>query len=144
MLFVLFILFSSIYYFHLIYAFPFFVLFSGLNIVPLLENWGFSEKVICPFRAGGLGDLAMAYLMYKLATPARYTVTLGGTNLVIRYLRNIGRMPPRSKEDSLREFYKEGKRTLKKTSLRSERLRKLQAAQEKRRQEKQERSKINK
>ena len=31
--------------------------------------------------------------MYKLATPARYTVTLAGTNLAIRYLRKAGRVP---------------------------------------------------
>lgn len=57
---------------------------SGFDIVPYLESWNFSEKIIAPFRSGGLGDVALAYLMYKLATPARYTVTIGGTNLAIR------------------------------------------------------------
>lgn len=51
-----------------------------------MEKLNFSEKIITPFRSGGLGNVAVAYLMYKLATPARYTVTIGGTNLAIRYV----------------------------------------------------------
>ena len=31
--------------------------------------------------------------MYKLATPARYTVTLAGTNYAIKYFRKVGRVP---------------------------------------------------
>ncbi|KAL8608779.1 hypothetical protein ACOMHN_065516 [Nucella lapillus] len=105
---------------------------GGVDIVPWLESWGFSETLIRPFRAGGLGDFAVAYLMYKLATPARYTVTLGGTNLVIRHLRNRGKMAPKSQEDSLRELYKEGKRKLKDSELRQNRLKRLRDAREKR------------
>ncbi|XP_059176385.1 protein FAM210A-like [Physella acuta] len=89
---------------------------SGLDIVPYLEEWNFSEKIISPFRSGGLGHVAVAYLMYKLATPARYTVTIGGTNLVIRYLKKEGKMKAVPKEDTLTSLYKEGKEKLKKKS----------------------------
>ncbi|BFZ13367.1 hypothetical protein BsWGS_16406 [Bradybaena similaris] len=88
----------------------------GFDIVPYLENWNVSEKIIAPFRSGGLGDLALAYLLYKLATPARYTVTIGGTNLAIRYLRKEGKIPQVAKEDSIRSLYREGKEDLKRRS----------------------------
>lgn len=103
----------------------------GIDIVPLLEKWNFSETFIKPFRAGGLGDIALAYLMYKLATPARYTVTLAGTNFAIRYLRRTGKMPPKSKEDSLRQLYREGRKQLKYTKLRTDRIQRIQAAKRK-------------
>nr|KAG5707482.1 hypothetical protein BaRGS_011986 [Batillaria attramentaria] len=106
-------------------------LICGIDIVPLLEKWNFSETFIKPFRAGGLGDIALAYLMYKLATPARYTVTLTGTNFAIRYLRRTGKMAPKSQEDSLRQLYKEGRLKLKDSKLRSERLQRLKAARKK-------------
>ncbi|KAK3576372.1 hypothetical protein CHS0354_018920 [Potamilus streckersoni] len=85
----------------------------GFDIVPWLEKLGCSETVIKPFRSSGLGIVAVAYLMYKLATPARYTVTLGGTNLMIRYLRKKGKIQPVPKGDSLRELYKDGRKELK-------------------------------
>ncbi|GFR89343.1 protein FAM210A [Elysia marginata] len=85
----------------------------GFDIVPLLESWNMSEKVIAPFRSGGLGNVALAYLFYKLATPARYTVTIAGTNLAIKYLQKEGKMKVVPKADSLRSLYKEGKEDIK-------------------------------
>lgn len=102
---------------------------SGIDIVPYLESAGFSEKIINPFRAGGLGDYALAYLMYKLATPARYTVTIAGTNMVIRLLRSRGKIPPKSEEDSLRELVRQGRKQLD-SKLRRERRKKTKAARE--------------
>ncbi|XP_067651466.1 uncharacterized protein C18orf19 homolog A-like [Haliotis asinina] len=86
---------------------------SGVDIVPLMEQLGLSETLIKPFRAGGLGFVALAYLMYKLATPARYTVTLGGTNMVIRYMRRSGKMDPIPEAEKIRNLYKDGKVELK-------------------------------
>ncbi|KAK6185353.1 hypothetical protein SNE40_007606 [Patella caerulea] len=83
----------------------------GFDIIPLLEQLGFSETIMKPFKAGGLGNIALAYLMYKLATPARYTVTLGGTNLVIRYFKKTGKINV-PEEDSLRSLYEDGKSKL--------------------------------
>ncbi|KAH9494602.1 hypothetical protein Btru_019688 [Bulinus truncatus] len=87
---------------------------SGIDIVPYLEKWNFSEKVINPFRSDGkLGALAITLLMYKLAAPARYAVTLGATNVVIKYLRKEGKMKEIPQEDRLRSLYQEGKENLK-------------------------------
>ena len=69
----------------------------GIDIIPVLEKLGFSDKIINPFRNSSLGDIALAYLMYKLATPARYTVTLAGTNFAIKYLRKAGKVPAKQK-----------------------------------------------
>ncbi|XP_046356569.2 uncharacterized protein C18orf19 homolog A-like [Haliotis rufescens] len=82
---------------------------SGVDIVPLMEQLGLSETLIKPFRAGGLGFVALAYLMYKLATPARYTLTLGGTNMAIRYMRRSGKMEPIAEGEKIRNLYKAGK-----------------------------------
>lgn len=102
---------------------------SGIDIVPYLESAGFSDRIINPFRAGGLGDYALAYLMYKLATPARYTVTIGGTNMVIRLLRRQGKMPPKSEEDSLRQLMRQG-RTQLRSNLRRGRKKRTKFARE--------------
>lgn len=52
----------------------------GVNVVPFLELIGLPDSVI--------------------ATPARYTVTLGGTSVTVKYLRSHGYMstPPPVKE----------------------------------------------
>ncbi|KAJ8303552.1 hypothetical protein KUTeg_019948 [Tegillarca granosa] len=111
---------------------------TGFDIVPLLEKWNFSETVIKPFKSSGLGNIAVAYLMYKLATPARYTVTLGGTNLCIKYFRKTGKMPPKA-EDSLREIYKDGRDRFQErkknvtSQLRQKRLKAVEKAKLKRR-----------
>ena len=54
---------------------------SGLDVVALLENLGVSEKIINPLRGSSAGYVALAYAMYKVATPARYTVTLGKSRM---------------------------------------------------------------
>ena len=42
----------------------------------------------------------MFFGFFKIATPARYTVTLGGTSITVKYLRKSGYMstPPPVKE----------------------------------------------
>ncbi|RUS89356.1 hypothetical protein EGW08_002876 [Elysia chlorotica] len=90
----------------------------GFDIVPLLESWNLSERVISPFRSGGLGNVALAYLLYKLATPARYTVTIAGTRYAIGYLQKEGKMKVVPKSDSLRSLYREGKEDIKGRSKR--------------------------
>lgn len=50
---------------------------SGMDIVAIMQSWNFNETLIKPFRDSSLGHVAVAYLLYKIATPARYTVTLG-------------------------------------------------------------------
>lgn len=42
-----------------------------------METYNFSDRLISPLRDSHLGHVAIAYLLYKIATPARYTITLG-------------------------------------------------------------------
>ncbi|KAL0961684.1 hypothetical protein UPYG_G00330390 [Umbra pygmaea] len=73
---------------------------KGVNVVPFLDYVGFPEKLVKLLENSQSGFALTAYAMYKIATPARYTVTLGGTSLSIRYLRKHGYMttPPPVKE----------------------------------------------
>ncbi|KAK3086206.1 hypothetical protein FSP39_015197 [Pinctada imbricata] len=92
----------------------FYIAVSGVDVVALLERMGASEKILKPFKSSNLGNVAVAYLMYKIATPARYTVTIAGTNFVIRYLRAKGRMKPVQESNKLRHLYREGATKLRK------------------------------
>lgn len=87
--------------------------FSGVDVIPLMEYLGCSEKIISPFRNSSLGNVALAYLMYKLATPARYTVTLAGTNFMVKYLRKTGRMEPKQASESFRALARDSRAELK-------------------------------
>ena len=78
----------------------------GVDVVPLLQWLGASEKMIAPFTKTGVGYAAVAYLLYKLATPLRYTVTIGGTHLSVRYLRRWGYLPPIASTDTIRSMVK--------------------------------------
>lgn len=55
------------------------ILFSGVDVVALMQSIGFSEKMTNRLESGNPAytNLALAYALYKIATPARYTVTLG-------------------------------------------------------------------
>lgn len=79
----------------------YFAVKSGLDVVALLENLGVSEKIINPLRGSSAGYVALAYAMYKVATPARYTVTLGGTTASIKYLTSMGYIKPVPSKEKL-------------------------------------------
>lgn len=82
---------------------------SGVDIVPWLEWMGASEKILSHLRNSNAGYYALAYAMYKIATPARYTVTIGGTTLSINYLKKRGYIKPVPSSEQLKEMY-EGKK----------------------------------
>ncbi|KAG5672669.1 hypothetical protein PVAND_002780 [Polypedilum vanderplanki] len=82
---------------------------SGVDIVGFLEQWNVSEKIINPLRNSQLGHIAVAYLLYKIATPARYTVTLGGTTFAINFLSQRGYIKPMPSKDKLVQMYKDKK-----------------------------------
>lgn len=86
---------------------------SGIDVVPLLERMGAGETILKPFKSSHAGEIAVAYLLYKLATPARYTVTLAGTNLTIKYLQKSGKMVKPAERESFKELYKDGRQELK-------------------------------
>ncbi|XP_068611170.1 uncharacterized protein C18orf19 homolog A-like [Brachionichthys hirsutus] len=72
----------------------------GVNVVPFLEMIGLPDSVLVLLRDSSGGYALTTYAMYKIATPARYTVTLGGTSLTVQYLRKRGYLttPPLVKE----------------------------------------------
>jgi hypothetical protein len=67
-------------------------LYSGVDVIALLESMSISEKLINPLRDSSAGYIALAYALYKIATPVRYTVTLGTLHLLfiitLEYLYN--------------------------------------------------------
>ncbi|XP_048363125.1 protein FAM210A [Sphaerodactylus townsendi] len=73
---------------------------KGVNVVPFLEFIGLPESIVNILKHSQSGNALTAYAMYKIATPARYTVTLGGTSITVKYLRKHGYMstPPPVKE----------------------------------------------
>jgi uncharacterized protein YjbJ (UPF0337 family) len=90
---------------------------NGVNVVPVLQWMGASDAVISPFLLPGVGNAAVTYLMYKLATPVRYTVTIAGTQLAVRYLRHYGylKQPETAdgKKDSLKSLMKDSREIVK-------------------------------
>lgn len=59
-----------------------------------------------------MGYVAVTYGLYKIATPLRYTVTLGGTTVSINYLKKWGYIKPVPSTEELKEMYKEKKENL--------------------------------
>jgi len=94
-----------------------FVCASGVDILPLLRWMGAPDTMVAPFLVPGVGKAAVIYLMYKLASPARYAVTIAGTQLAVRSLRRRGyfRVPDSTggKPDSLRSIVSDGRAKVK-------------------------------
>jgi len=88
---------------------------SGVDIAGLLESWNVSEKITNSLRDSSMGYIAVAYACYKIATPLRYTVTLGGTTISISYLKQLGYIKPVPSKDQLKEMYKERKENIMET-----------------------------
>ncbi|XP_052865812.1 uncharacterized protein C18orf19 homolog A [Anopheles cruzii] len=82
---------------------------SGVDVIGILEWLGVSETLVNPVRDSSLGHIAIAYLLYKIATPARYTVTLGGTTVSIKYLEQWGYIKPVPSKAQLVQMYKDKK-----------------------------------
>ncbi|XP_007487823.1 protein FAM210A [Monodelphis domestica] len=73
---------------------------KGMNVVPFLELIGLPDSIVDILKNSQSGNALTAYALFKIATPARYTVTLGGTSITVKYLRSRGFMstPPPVKE----------------------------------------------
>lgn len=101
-------------------------IFSGFDFPGYLETVNWNESVVKPLNYIGIevsleriekfvqvlktsGNYAGAYLMYKIATPARYTVTIGGTNLAIKRLKKSGKIPTVKDADRLGHLMKESR-----------------------------------
>ena len=64
---------------------------SGVDIVGALEFVGTSEKLLGFLRNSEAGYYALSYACYKIATPVRYTVTVGGTTIGQSASHHVGR-----------------------------------------------------
>lgn len=82
---------------------------SGMDIPAMLESLHFSESTISSLRDSSMGHVAIAYLCYKIATPIRYTVTLGGTTLSIKYLSQWGYIRPVPSKAQLKQIFDDQK-----------------------------------
>ncbi|ELT89250.1 hypothetical protein CAPTEDRAFT_159376 [Capitella teleta] len=80
---------------------------TGVDVVAILHYMNVSEVVVRPFESSGLGNFAAAYLLYKLATPARYTVTILGTRYSANLLRRRGYLAPVPPGDNLKSLMKD-------------------------------------
>ncbi|KAG8184247.1 hypothetical protein JTE90_019486 [Oedothorax gibbosus] len=67
---------------------------QGLDIIPFLEYVRLPEFLIEPLRNSSLGHIAVASALYKLATPARYMVTLGASSSAVKLLVKRGLIRP--------------------------------------------------
>ncbi|KAJ8726518.1 hypothetical protein PYW07_001216 [Mythimna separata] len=87
----------------------YYIVRSGVDVLALLQYIGVSEKIIAPLRDSHAGYFAIALAMYKLATPLRYAVTIGGTTIAIRKLTGIGFIKPVPSRERMREIFQEKK-----------------------------------
>ena len=84
--------------------------YSGIDINSL-ENLGVPETLLKYLR-GEIGYVGITYGLYKIATPARYAVTLGGTTISISYLKEKGYIKPVPTKDELKEMIEDKKEEL--------------------------------
>lgn len=84
---------------------------SGVDIASLLESIGAGEKLVEKLRNSNstMGYIAIAYALYKIATPVRYTVTLGGTTISIKYLKDWGYIKPIPPKDKIKSIINDRK-----------------------------------
>jgi len=63
---------------------------SGVDVAALLQWVGVSETYVEKLSNSEMGYAALAYACYKIATPIRYTITVGGTTMTVKYLSDLG------------------------------------------------------
>lgn len=70
----------------------YFIASSGVDVPTLLSSLGCPDWIVEKVKNGNswTSYLVIAYGLYKICTPFRYMVTLGGTSMTIRYLRKFG------------------------------------------------------
>ncbi|KAK7864287.1 hypothetical protein R5R35_009545 [Gryllus longicercus] len=89
---------------------------SGVDILTIVEALGVSNRIPDVLKDSSAGYLAVAYALYKIATPVRYMVTIGGTTISIKYLKEYGYIKPIPPAGKLKEMYQEKKENLKEKS----------------------------
>lgn len=86
---------------------------SGVDVPDLLRSIDVSDSIVSRFEQSKMGHLAIAYLCYKIATPVRYAVTVGGTTVSIKYLSQWGYIKPLPSNERLLEIYADKKAQMK-------------------------------
>ncbi|XP_002009606.4 uncharacterized protein C18orf19 homolog A [Drosophila mojavensis] len=84
---------------------------SGVDVPAVLQYLHLSENIIEKVQGSDMGHYAIAYLCYKVATPVRYALTLGGTTLSIKYLVQWGHIKPMPTKSQLIKMYEDTKAT---------------------------------
>jgi len=85
------------------------IVYSGVDVVQILENIGAGESIVNALKKyEHTGNFAVAFFIYELAKPVRYTATLGATTATIKILaaRGIIKFP---KKERLKVMYNDGK-----------------------------------
>ena len=81
---------------------------SGVNIVGMLEYIGTSQRILDYLSNSEAGYYALSYACYQIATPVRYTVTVGGTTIAIAKYTSEVAEKMKDKKDDMKEKYKYG------------------------------------
>ncbi|CAH2104339.1 unnamed protein product [Euphydryas editha] len=82
---------------------------SGVDVISLLESIGISDKLLTPLKESNAGYFALALALYKLITPLRYAVTVGGTTYAINRLTAIGWIKPVPSREQIKVMFQEKK-----------------------------------
>ncbi|EDS30582.1 conserved hypothetical protein [Culex quinquefasciatus] len=60
---------------------------SGIDVVALLERFGWGDSALASKAGAGAGTFVIAYAIHKVFAPVRISITLGATPLIVRALR---------------------------------------------------------
>ncbi|VDM04559.1 unnamed protein product [Schistocephalus solidus] len=88
------------------------VALTGFNILEVLMALHAPDWMLQPLRSAGetVGLWATALVLYKIAAPLRYGLTVWLTPVTVRALRARGKVPPLAEEDRLRNLARQGAR----------------------------------
>lgn len=73
---------------------PAFYLYSGLDIVAIIDRLGWENSALSNRLAAGASTFVVAYAVHKVFAPVRISITLGATPFIVRYLRQKGILQP--------------------------------------------------
>ncbi|XP_059485409.1 protein FAM210A [Neocloeon triangulifer] len=86
----------------------YYIVRSGVDVPSLLQTLHVPDKALEFIKNNSsTGHLAVVYALYKVATPARYFVTVGGTTFAINKLKKLGYIKPMPNREQLKEMYQE-------------------------------------
>uniref|UniRef100_A0A1A9UHQ2 DUF1279 domain-containing protein n=1 Tax=Glossina austeni TaxID=7395 RepID=A0A1A9UHQ2_GLOAU len=85
----------------------FYMIKSGVDVASVMTSLHISSTIIDKASNSQVGHWALAYLCFKVATPLRYAVTLGGTTAAIRYLGQAGLIKPVPTKNEFMRIYEE-------------------------------------